>query len=141
MILEVQHETRFEYSENAIEATTEVRMEPATDAEQSLHSFHIAVAPATETFRYQDGFGNRVHHFNLLSPHGAVRILAASIVETRRKKYESLAESAATWPIPGGPVQLKPLPPFGRFRCVGRRGRRTLGRATGNGWRPQGRAT
>jgi transglutaminase-like putative cysteine protease len=115
VILEVQHETRFEYSENAIEAMTEVRMEPATDEEQSLHSFHLAVAPATETFRYQDGFGNRVHHFNLLSPHGAVRILAASIVETRRKKCESLGESAATWPIPSERFDLEALD-FLQFR-------------------------
>jgi transglutaminase-like putative cysteine protease len=40
------------------------------------------VDPATETVRYQDGFGNRVHSFNLLTAHSHVRILAAGIVET-----------------------------------------------------------
>jgi transglutaminase-like putative cysteine protease len=98
VILEIQHETKFEYSEPASEALTEVRMEPATDGAQSLHSFHLAVTPQTEMFRYHDGFGNRVHHFNLLPPHSVVRILAASVVETQRAPCD-LARSAEAWPI------------------------------------------
>jgi transglutaminase-like putative cysteine protease len=108
MILEVQHETRFEYSEPATEAIAEVRMEPVTDAEQSLHSFHLAVNPETPIFRYRDGFGNCVHHFNLLGPHQAVRILAAAIVETERPPRD-LADSQAPWPIPGGSLDLETL--------------------------------
>ena len=38
MILEVQHETRFEYSEPVTESLTEVRMEPVSDERQSCHS-------------------------------------------------------------------------------------------------------
>ena len=98
MILQVQHETMFEYSEAATESVTEVRMEPLTDAEQSCHSFHLSVNPASEIFRYQDGFGNRVHHFNVLAPHRAVGILAASIVETTRPP-RTLETSHATYPI------------------------------------------
>jgi transglutaminase-like putative cysteine protease len=108
MILEVQHETRFEYSEAAIEGVTEIRMEPVTDAEQSLHSFHLAVSPETETFRYRDGFGNCVHHFNLLGPHQAVRILAAGIVDTERTPRH-LGESTVPWPIPDGTLDLEAL--------------------------------
>ena len=83
MILEIQHETHFQYSEPVRESTTEVRMEPVSNAEQSCHSFHLAVSPPAETARYQDGFGNRVHSFNLLTGHSQVRILAAGIVETQ----------------------------------------------------------
>src|SRR6516225_7873341 len=68
MILEVQHETRLEYSEPVTESVTELRMEPVSDADQSCRSFHLAVSPSAEFFRYQDGFGNSVHHFNLLTP-------------------------------------------------------------------------
>lgn len=82
MILEIQHETRLEYSEPVIESVTELRLEPASDACQSCRSFHVAVRPATEVFRFQDGFGNCVHHFNTLSTLDEIRILAASIVET-----------------------------------------------------------
>ena len=51
-----------------MKSMTELHMEPASDADQSCHSFHLAVSPPAELFRYQDGFGNRVHHFNLLAP-------------------------------------------------------------------------
>ncbi len=73
-------------------------MEPVTEETQSCHSFHLAVQPATERFRYQDGFTNRVHHFNLRAPHDQVRILAASIVETYPRPHD-LAASRSTWPI------------------------------------------
>jgi transglutaminase-like putative cysteine protease len=82
MILEVQHETRFTYREPVTEAVAEVRLEPASDDDQSCHSFHLSVGPPAAVYRYNDGFGNRVHHFNLVAPHQEVRILSASVVET-----------------------------------------------------------
>lgn len=98
MILEIQHETRLTYSEPVIEAVAEVRLEPASDDEQSCRSFHLALSPPTGTFRYQDGFGNRVHHFNVLPPHAEVRVLAASVVETHPRPRD-LGACAATWPL------------------------------------------
>ena len=47
MILEIQHETRFEYSEATIESLTELRMEPVSDPLQSCHSYHLGVTPPT----------------------------------------------------------------------------------------------
>jgi transglutaminase-like putative cysteine protease len=98
MILEVQHETRLEYSDAVTESLTEVRMEPGSDADQSCRSFHLMVSPLTQLFRYQDGFGNRVHHFNVLTGHGEVRILAASLVETHRRQQE-LDSCRAVYPL------------------------------------------
>jgi transglutaminase-like putative cysteine protease len=114
VILEVRHETTFEYSAPAVEAVIEVRMEPVSDGEQGLHSFHLAVTPEAEIFRYQDGFGNRVHHFNLLASHQAVRILAASIVESERTPRD-LGCSRALWPIPHEDAGLDALD-FLQFR-------------------------
>jgi transglutaminase-like putative cysteine protease len=98
MILEVQHETRFEYSEPVTESMSEVRMEPVSDAGQSCHSFHLAVSPPTQLFRFQDGFGNGVHHFNLLAAHHQVRILSASLVETHPQPCD-LFSCRATYPL------------------------------------------
>lgn len=98
MILEVQHETRFEFSEPVTEVLTEVRMEPASDGDQSCHSYHLAVTPATGVFRHQDGFGNCVHHFNLLQPVRELRVLSASVVETH-PRVRDLASSRATFPL------------------------------------------
>jgi len=98
MILEVQHETRFEYNEPVSESTTEVRMEPVSDSDQSCLSFHLDVRPATGLFRYQDGLRNRVHHFNLMPLHEEVRILAAGVVETHPRQRD-LFSSRATYPL------------------------------------------
>jgi transglutaminase-like putative cysteine protease len=98
MILEIQHETRFEYSEPVRELLAELRMEPASDSDQSCHSFHLEVSPRAEVYRYQDGFGTRVHHFNLLAAQQHVRILAAAVVETHPQPRD-LAGSRATWPL------------------------------------------
>lgn len=122
MILQIQHETRLEYTEAVSEWLAEVRMEPISDERQCCHSFHLTISQPTILFRYQDGFGNRVHHFNLLAPHRQVRILAASIVETA-PAHSDVAANQATWPLAhdqlapslhgylqfGGPVRNTPL--------------------------------
>ena len=98
MILEIQHETRLAYSEPVTESVAETRMEPASDSEQSCRSFHLSVTPPAAVFRYVDGFGNRVHHFNVLPPHLEVRVLAASVVETHPRPHD-LAASTAGYPL------------------------------------------
>jgi transglutaminase-like putative cysteine protease len=108
MILEVQHETRLEYSEPVTESVTELRMEPGSDADQSCRSFHVVVSPPAMLFRYQDGFGNRVHHFNVLAAHRQVQILAASLVETHPRQ-QNLLSSQATYPLDPEPVELGAL--------------------------------
>ena len=82
MILELHHETRLAYSNPVIESVTEVRMEPASDQHQSVRSFRLSTNPTAEVSRYSDGFGNRVHHFNILPSCQEIRIIAASTVET-----------------------------------------------------------
>lgn len=114
MILEVQHETRFTYPERVAEAITEVRMEPASDSDQSCRSFHLAVTPTAEVCRYQDGFGNRVHHFNVLGGHELVRILAASVVETHPRSLDP-SSCRATYPLDLDQLELEALD-FTQFR-------------------------
>jgi transglutaminase-like putative cysteine protease len=98
MILEIQHETCFDYTEPVRESVIEVRMQPVSDLHQTCHSFHLNLMPTTQQSWYQDGFGNSVHHFNMLSPHDEVRILAASVVETHPRPH-CLEDSQATWPM------------------------------------------
>ena len=114
MILEIQHETRFEYSEAAIESLTELRMEPVSDDQQSCHSYHLAVTPQAEPFRYIDGFSNHVHHFNLLVPHSLVRILSASVVETHRDRPD-LASARSRFPYERADLPIEVLD-FLQFR-------------------------
>lgn len=108
MILEIQHETCLVYSEPVSESIAEVRMEPSSDVEQSCRSYSLRLSPPTEVFRYLDGFGNRVDHFNILPPHQEVRILAASVAETRPRPT-SLEVCDATWPLDPDSFPLQPL--------------------------------
>ncbi len=126
MILEIQHETAMEYSQPVSEWLCELRMEPVSDAAQRCHSFRISVGLAVTMSNYLDGFGNRVHHFNLLKPPTTVRILAASVVETEDAGVGPIASQAVfsdrppaeEWQLPletldylplRGPVRASPL--------------------------------
>jgi len=114
MILEIQHETRFDYTETVKESVTEVHMEPVSDEHQTCRSFHLDVGPATQQFRYQDGFGNTVHHFDILGGHDQVRILAASLVETHPRSVD-LDQSKTVWLLVPDSARLEALD-FLRFR-------------------------
>ena len=108
MILEIQHETRVEYPSPVTETFTELRMEPSSDAHQSCRSFHLRINPPVETHRYQDGFGNRVHHINILPAHQAVTILSASVVETHSRGVD-LTSCPAMYPLEEDALPLEAI--------------------------------
>jgi transglutaminase-like putative cysteine protease len=114
MILEIQHETCFDYTEPVKESVTEVRMQPVSDDHQTCQSFHLKMSPAAQQFWYNDGFGNSVHHFDILGAHSQVRILAASVVETHPAQHD-LEASKTAWPLNLDPANLEVLD-FLRFR-------------------------
>ncbi len=117
MILEIQHETRLTYSQPVAEWLSELRLEPLSDANQSCQTFSLTVTGNPQFFRYMDGFGNRVHHFNLMNPALELQALAASVVETHPQEID-WGTSRSTWPLnpeqhciecmdflrPGGPI-------------------------------------
>jgi transglutaminase-like putative cysteine protease len=118
MILEIQHETRLRYTRPATEWIAEFRVEPVSDADQSCASFDLTFTPKAEPGKYFDGFGNRVHHVNLLAPGQEVRALAAAVVETHPRDPDlarstaTIAQTAASRPLEtidylrfGGPVR------------------------------------
>ena len=108
MILEIQHETVLDYSEPVREWLCELRMEPANDPLQRCHSFRIDVSQPANVASYVDGFGNRVHHFNLLAPATSLRILAASIVETEDPAVSPMA-SQTVFPLDADTLPLDTL--------------------------------
>jgi len=83
-------------------------MEPMSDRSQRCHSFQITIGQPATISKYLDGFGNRVHHFNLLKPPANLRILAASVVETEDAGIGPIA-SQATFPA-GPPADEWQLP-------------------------------
>jgi transglutaminase-like putative cysteine protease len=114
MIIEIQHETRLQYTDPVTEWMSELRVEPVSDADQSCQTFHLGINQQTAVHRYQDGFGNRVHHFNLLSPAREVCALSACVVETH-PRVRDLSTSKATYPISIADAPLEVLD-FLQFR-------------------------
>src|SRR4030088_22414 len=95
MILELHHETQLSYAAPVLESVMEVRMEPMSDNDQSVRSFHLSLSPTTDVFRYLDGLGNHVHHFNILPACQEIRIVAASVVETHPQTRDATFSRAA----------------------------------------------
>jgi hypothetical protein len=62
------HETCLRYAGPVTEWLAELRVEPVSDAHQSRQSFHLPVSQPVPVHRHTDGFGNRVHHFNMPAP-------------------------------------------------------------------------
>lgn len=112
MILEIHHETQLAYSEPVIESIAEVRMEPISDDHQSVRSFQLKVDPAVEVFRYHDGFGNRVHHFNVLRSTNVIHVVAANIVETHPQS-RNFEGDPSRYPLDEQNIPLSALPFLG----------------------------
>ncbi len=65
----IHHETQWAYPEAVREHHCELRTAPREDRYQRLLSFAIESDPASDFAHYLDCFGNRVHHFSVLSAH------------------------------------------------------------------------
>jgi len=113
MIIEIQHETRLTYSQPVAEWMAELRVEPMSDDHQSCQTVSLTVTGGPAVFRYTDGFGNRVHHFNLMTPPLELHALSASVVETHPVQHD-WDGSKATWPIDPDHLPIQALD-FTRF--------------------------
>ncbi|CAN5137478.1 transglutaminase family protein [soil metagenome] len=98
MIIEIQHETTLRYTQPVTEWLAEMRVEPVSDNDQSCQSFSLTLSQPASINRFQDGFGNRVHHFNLRAPNMEVKALAAAVVETH-PKFSDWTASTAAYPL------------------------------------------
>ena len=58
MFVEIEHVLSLTYDAYIRESFLELRMQPKTTADQTLHSFVLAVGPPTKMSRYRDWNGN-----------------------------------------------------------------------------------
>jgi transglutaminase-like putative cysteine protease len=80
--LAVAHRTVLTYELPIAETHMEVRVRPRTGAGQVVERFDLTVEPRSPVRSYRDGFGNHVHYFNHVPPHGRVAVVAESVVGT-----------------------------------------------------------
>ncbi|HET9781075.1 MAG TPA: transglutaminase family protein [Candidatus Dormibacteraeota bacterium] len=82
MKLEIVHATRYRYSGPIAETVMEVRLQPMDGNGQRCLDFRLELSHGIKTKTYTDGFGNRVHYFNLVRPHSGLSVVSRSTVET-----------------------------------------------------------
>ena len=91
MLIDIEHQMRFDYTDFIRESQMEIRVEPWTTHLQSLHSFQLAVGPEAFVNRYTDWSNNWVHHLTIRHYHDQIEIVAKSLVETSTD-HTSLSE-------------------------------------------------
>jgi transglutaminase-like putative cysteine protease len=82
MLLEIEHRLSLAYDTWIRESFLELRMQPRSDAHQTLHSFVLAVGPPSKIFRYRDWTETVVHHFTVANFHERIQVVARSQVDT-----------------------------------------------------------
>lgn len=83
MFYSIRHITRFRYSGPVHESVMELRMQPRSEAAQTLCNFQISTNPRAQLDAYTDHYGNAVYHFNVLRQHSELRVDATSVVEVK----------------------------------------------------------
>lgn len=97
MHLDIEHDIVFTYDDYISESWVELRMEPQSNARQTVNLFFLAVGPRTKVSRYHDWCGNAVRHFSIAEYHDAIQVKARSLVET---KPPDVLIDAITEPVP-----------------------------------------
>jgi transglutaminase-like putative cysteine protease len=82
MFLEIEHRLTLRYDGFIRESFIELRLQPKTNARQSLASFVLAAGPPTRVHRYRDWNDNLVHHLAITKFHDRIEVHARSVVDT-----------------------------------------------------------
>ncbi len=80
---EIEHITRFRYSEPVREAVLTLYLEPMRDEAQHVESFSLTTRPAAELSPFRDPFGNAACFFDIPGEHAELVIAARSRVVHR----------------------------------------------------------
>lgn len=105
MYLDIEHDIKFSYDDYISESWVELRMEPQSNARQTVALFYLAVGPRTKVSRYIDWCGNAVRHFSIAEYHRQIEVKARTVVETKPSRitldalHEPIPEHSKLGPI------------------------------------------
>ncbi len=91
--LSFEHVTVFRYDSPARSSFNELRMTPLTTLRQTTLTAQVATSPVAILYRYWDYWGTQVVAFDVASPHDALEIRAAAVVDSS----SSGPRTACTW--------------------------------------------
>jgi transglutaminase-like putative cysteine protease len=79
---DIQHKTRYEYAAPVRDSFNELRLQPLSNAQQTVESFSLSVSPTAKLRSYHDFYSNVIHHFDIAEPHSSLEIESKLLVET-----------------------------------------------------------
>ena len=86
MLLEIFHETRYDYAAPVTLAHHLAHLQPLEDAHQQLLAFDLDIDPVPAQRRdSRDAMGNAQRHFSLLLPHARLHVRASSRVRVQAR--------------------------------------------------------
>jgi transglutaminase-like putative cysteine protease len=82
----IQHTTRYEYAAPVRDSFNELRLQPLSNAQQTVESFALQISPAAKLRSYHDFYSNVIHHFDIAEPHSTLEIESRLMVATRLRE-------------------------------------------------------
>ncbi|AKG34696.1 transglutaminase family protein [Paenibacillus durus] len=82
MKIQINHTTRYTYSEPVTDSVNEIRLTPRTNYRQSCFHHEVEIFPPANLLTYEDFFGNRVHAYSVNKPHTEMVIHTRATVVT-----------------------------------------------------------
>jgi transglutaminase-like putative cysteine protease len=113
MVLDVLHETRYDYAAPVSLAHHLAHLRPIEDSHQTVIDFDLDIEPApSHKACAQDVLGNDVRHFSLTLPHEHLRVRAQSRLRVRPRFAALQPEAAPPWDALAAQLRYVALAPF-----------------------------
>jgi transglutaminase-like putative cysteine protease len=97
MKFEITHRTSYQYASPVRDSFNEARLQPFSNAVQTVESFFLKVLPAARLRHHHDFYSNTIHHFDVVEPHTNLLIESHLRVTTRPPVLP--AKTDAPWPL------------------------------------------
>jgi transglutaminase-like putative cysteine protease len=97
MKFEIVHRTIYLYTSPVRDSFNEARLQPFSNALQTVDYFLLKVLPAARLRHHHDFYSNTIHHFEIAEPHTTLLIESHLRVTTRMPSWP--ARSDAPWPL------------------------------------------
>ena len=97
MKFEIIHRTIYLYASPGRDSFNEARLQPFTNASQTVDYFMLKVLPAARLRHHHDFYSNTIHHFEIVEPHTTLLIESHLRVTTRLPALPAMTDSP--WPL------------------------------------------
>ncbi len=98
VLYRIEHDTRYTYASTVSMSQHVAYLRPREQPRQHLREYGLIIEPAPARILHrQDYFGNDVAQFQLLRPHGELRVSSRSLVEVTAREPRIVPEASPPW--------------------------------------------